>query len=56
MLAERKVIDLHGVKVGFWSDTDQKKPVYGLVESDYGVISNRETAEWAKKEPRLSLL
>jgi len=45
MLANRAVVDLHGVKVGLMGlSTDQKKPAYGLIETDYGVIANREAA------------
>lgn len=45
MLKKQAVVELHGVKVGLFSlTTDQKKPAYGLIETDYGVISNRESA------------
>ena len=45
MLQQRALVDLHGVKVGlFGLTTDQKKPAYGLIETDYGIIANREAA------------
>lgn len=46
MLAQNSVVDLHGVKVGLFSlTTDQKKPAYGLIETNYGAIANRESAK-----------
>lgn len=45
MLSQRALVDLHGVQVGlFGLTTDQKKPAYGLIETDYGSIATSEAA------------
>ena len=50
MLSKRAIVDLHGVKVGlFGLTTDQKKPAYALIETEYGTIANREAAALDKE-------